>query len=126
LDVTFDFLAHTLDIRTSDDRARTLPLAPRSVADFYDEYTAARRALGVAATIWPKPVEIVTAIPFPDDREHAAYDADAAQRHFRIVLSAARPSLVTIATRWFVKSRSIWNVRVPWGMGDVVRPRDVT
>ncbi len=90
LDVTFDFLAHTLDIRTSDDRARTLPLAPRSVADFYDEYTAALRALGVAATIWPKPVEIVTAIPFPDDRVHAAYDADAAQRHFRIVLSAAR------------------------------------
>jgi hypothetical protein len=90
VDVTFDFLAHTLDIRTSDDQSQTLPLAPRSVADFYAEYMIALRAVGVAATIRPKPVEIVTAIPFPDDRVHAAYDADAAQRHFRILLSTAR------------------------------------
>jgi len=90
VDVTFDFLAHTLDVRTSDDRSRTLPLAPRSVADFYAEYTSALRAVGVEATIRPKPVEVVTAIPFADDRSHAAYDADAAQRLFRILLSTTR------------------------------------
>ncbi|HEY3553948.1 MAG TPA: DUF5996 family protein, partial [Casimicrobiaceae bacterium] len=38
VDVTFDFLAHTLDIRTSDGQSHTLPLAPRSVADFHAEY----------------------------------------------------------------------------------------
>jgi hypothetical protein len=36
------------------------------------------------------PCEIVTAIPFADDHAHQAYDADAAQRHWRILLSTAR------------------------------------
>jgi hypothetical protein len=89
LDVTFDFLAHVLEIRTSDDRARSLPLAPRSVADFYAQYMAALRELDVDVAIHPVPVEIVEAIPFADDRVHEAYDADAAQRHWRILLSAA-------------------------------------
>ena len=41
VDATFDFLAHTLDIRTSDGQSRTLPLAPRPVADFYADYIGA-------------------------------------------------------------------------------------
>jgi hypothetical protein len=90
VDVTFDFLARELVIRTSDDRARSLPLVPRAVADFYAEYASALRALGVAARIHPVPVEVVTAIPFAEDRTHAAYDADAAERYFRILLAATR------------------------------------
>ena len=33
--IDFDFLDHTLFVRTSDGRTRALPLLPRSVADFY-------------------------------------------------------------------------------------------
>src|SRR3989337_2361750 len=34
----FDFLEHSLSVRTSDGVARTLPLTPRPVADFYADY----------------------------------------------------------------------------------------
>ena len=90
LDVTFDFLAHALVIRTSDDKTRSLPLVARPVADFYAEYMGALRALGVDAPIHAVPCEVVTAIPFADDRVHASYDPDAAQRHWRILLAVAR------------------------------------
>jgi uncharacterized protein DUF5996 len=90
IDITFDFLGHALEIRTSDNRARSLPLVARSVADFYAEYMTALHALGIEATIHAVPVEIETAIPFADDRVHAAYDADAARRHWRILLSTTR------------------------------------
>ena len=46
--VDFDFLKHNLSVRTSDGAARTLPLEPRSVADFYADYLGccARSARG--------------------------------------------------------------------------------
>ncbi|HEX5385326.1 MAG TPA: DUF5996 family protein [Gemmatimonadales bacterium] len=88
--VTFDFLDHHLYLRTSDGATAALPLAPRSVAEFYAGYTAALRSLGVDAQIHPVPVEIETAIPFAEDREHAAYDADAAQRWWRALIQADR------------------------------------
>src|SRR3954454_11620583 len=77
LDIEFDFLDHQLVARTSDGDTGTLPLAPRSVAAFYDEYMAMLRSLGVAPRIRPVPVEIADATPFPEDRVHASYDAEA-------------------------------------------------
>src|SRR5438270_6327326 len=38
LEIEFDFIDHQLRARTSDGEARSLPLAPRSVAEFYDKY----------------------------------------------------------------------------------------
>ena len=40
--------------------------------------------------IRPVPVEVETAIPFAEDREHKSYDADAAQRWWRLLLQADR------------------------------------
>ena len=37
LEIEFDFIDHQLVARTSDGEARTMALAPRTVADFYDE-----------------------------------------------------------------------------------------
>src|SRR5260370_10353467 len=45
VDVELDFLAHELVMRTSEGGRRTLPLGPRSVADFYAEYLEALAAL---------------------------------------------------------------------------------
>jgi hypothetical protein len=91
VEVEFDFLAHQLEIRTSEGGRRTLALAPRSVADFYAEYRGALAALGVAVEIWPVPVELPDdALPFAQDRVHAAYDPEAAQRFWRLLLQADR------------------------------------
>ena len=86
----FDFLDHQLYLRTSDGATRAIPLVPQSVADFFAAYQAALRSLDVAVHIMPRPVEVVTAIPFPQDREHASYDADAARRCWRVLVQADR------------------------------------
>ena len=91
VEVEFDFLAHQLEIRTSEGGRRSLALAPRSVADFYAEYRGALAALGVAVAIWPVPVELPgDALPFAQDRVHAAYDPAAAQLFWRLLLQADR------------------------------------
>ena len=88
--IDFDFLAHRLILRTSDGRTEAFPLQPRSVADFYAEVMARLRALGVDIKIGTMPSEIEGAVPFERDREHAAYDADAAQRFWRQLVQADR------------------------------------
>jgi Family of unknown function (DUF5996) len=77
LSLEFDFVDHSLHIVTGHSGSRTIPLGPRSVADFHAAYRDTLRSLGHAVKIWPVPVEIEVAIPFPDDREHASYDPNA-------------------------------------------------
>lgn len=86
----FDFTDHALVLRTSDGALRTLALAPRPVARFYADYMAALQSLGVAPTIMPRPVEVESAIPFAEDLEHAAYDAEAVNRWWRAMAQADR------------------------------------
>ncbi len=83
----FDFIEHKLDIRTSNNETRTLRLAPRSVADFYAEFLEALRSLEVHAKIWAMPVEIPNPIRFDQDRQHASYDPEYAQRFWRILVT---------------------------------------
>lgn len=81
---------------------------PRARARYPDEYrraahTAARRALGrrvlprlccrarcVGVRLLARPVEVVEAVPFTENKEHRAYDPDAVQRCWRILLQADR------------------------------------
>jgi Family of unknown function (DUF5996) len=89
--VDLDFIDHVLALRADDGAERTLSLVPRSVAEFYAEYRAALHALGLDVRFKRRaPVEVETAIPFAEDREHAAYDPDAANRCWRILLQADR------------------------------------
>jgi hypothetical protein len=90
VEIRFDFVDHVLRIETSAGAARELALAPRSVADFHRETMAALRALGVDARVRPYPVELADAIPFERDDVHHAYDADAAQRFWRVLLQVDR------------------------------------
>jgi hypothetical protein len=90
LQIDFDFLQHRLTLRMSDGRSEWLELAPRSVADFYAEVMRRLRALDVDIHIWTMPSEIENAIPFERDREHGAYDRDAAQRFWRQLAQADR------------------------------------
>ena len=90
VEVELDFLDHLLAVRTDGGTVRTLPLAPRSVAEFHREYTAILRSLGVETRARAVPVEVVDAIPFAEDDRHASYDRDAVQRCFRVLVEADR------------------------------------
>ncbi len=85
--VDFDFVGHQLVMRSSSGRSHTIRLYPRSVADFYEEYTRAIEPFGLAPIEWPVPAEIPEPIPFADDTFHAAYDPDAVTRWFQIMAS---------------------------------------
>lgn len=89
-EIEFDFIDHLLVVRTAEGVTRSMPLAPQSVADFFRDYMAMLGSLGIEPKIYPRPVEIVDATPFPDDRVHATYDADAAQRCWRVLTQSDR------------------------------------
>ena len=88
--MTFDLIEHRFVIETSDGTAETVPLEPRAVADFYAELMARLKELGLPVKIWTMPNEIEGAIPFDEDRVHAAYDREKANRCWRILVQAER------------------------------------
>jgi hypothetical protein len=88
--VDFDFLDHRLDIHVSDGSSRSLPLRPRSVADFYQAFMAALEELGIQVQITTNPVEVENTIPFDQDQVHASYDPDYVTRCWRILLQVDR------------------------------------
>src|SRR5262249_23281023 len=85
-----DLVDHRAVFSASDGGRGTVELCPRSVADFYRAVCAALDELELATPIRARPSEIEDAIPFDEDETHRAYDADAAQRFCRAVLSALR------------------------------------
>jgi hypothetical protein len=88
--IDFDFIDHHLLMTTSDGVMHTMALAPRSVADFYQECMALLHTLGIEVVIHAIPDEVEHPIPFADDHTHAAYDAAYAQRFWRILVQADR------------------------------------
>ena len=90
LAITFDFIDHQLVIQTSDGRVERLPLAPRTVAQFYADVMEALQRLGLRVRIWTMPVEIpdpADRIPFERDEAHRSYDPDAANAFWRVLLA---------------------------------------
>jgi len=86
-EIWFDFIDHQLVLQTSGGSRKTLPLAPRTVADFHQEFMGMLRSSGIEVRIWRMPVEIPNPIPFDKDRVHASYDPEAVQKFWRILLS---------------------------------------
>ncbi len=89
-EIAFDLVDHTLDITVSDGSRRQLPLEPRTVADFYAAVMTALGELGLPVRIDERPCEIPNAVPFSQDRAHAAYDAAYARRFWRVLLQVHR------------------------------------
>ncbi len=98
--IEFDFLEHRLVVRASDGAAGTLPLVPRTVAEFYRATMDLLDGMGLPVKIWPMPVEIPAPIRFDRDTVHRSYDPEYVGRLFRIlvrlerVLSACRCQFV--------------------------------
>ena len=89
-ELRFDFLNHELVLQLSDGQVKSLPLFPRSVADFYREFMGMMHSAGIPARIWKMPVEIPNPIPFDQDQVHSSYDAEAARRFWQILVSVDR------------------------------------
>jgi hypothetical protein len=88
LEIEFDFVRHNLLIQTSEGASKSIPLAPRSVAAFYQEFMAALQSLGIDVKIWKMPVEVPNPIAFDKDAEHASYDREYVNRFWRILVLA--------------------------------------
>jgi hypothetical protein len=86
-EVEFDFVAHQLSIRTSEGRGHSIPLFPRSVADFYREYMACLSSLGIKVSIHLTPDEFDDKTPFDQDQHHASYDATQVESFRRILIN---------------------------------------
>ncbi|MFC8178340.1 DUF5996 family protein [Rhodococcus sp. NPDC057297] len=88
LEIRFDFLAHELIFEVTDGSSRRMKLEPRTVADFYSEYTAHLDALKIDVDIVGTPVELPDATPFAEDTVHGSYDAEAVSAFWRSLVSA--------------------------------------
>jgi Family of unknown function (DUF5996) len=84
-EVDFDFIDHNLLIQTSDGTSKAMPLIPRPVADFYQEFMASLRALEIEVTINTLPSEVTNPIHCDLDYEHASYDPEYVNRFWRIL-----------------------------------------
>ncbi|HWC76958.1 MAG TPA: DUF5996 family protein, partial [Blastocatellia bacterium] len=88
--IDFDFVDHQLLIQTSAGATRTVALEPRTVAGFYEEVLNKLGELGLNLTLNTTPSEVVNAIPFEKDLEHASYDAGQANRFWQALVQAHR------------------------------------
>jgi Family of unknown function (DUF5996) len=90
LEFEFDFVAHQLVLRSSSGENRTIPLEPKSVADFYKQVMNCLKDLGVTVAINELPCEVPNPVRFSQDHTHADYDADAAHRFWRALIQIDR------------------------------------
>lgn len=90
VEIVFDLVRHRLVITSTRGPVREMALEPRSVADFHAELMRHLAEIGVDVRIDPRPVEVVESIPFPDDTQHASYDAGMVHDFWRSLVSADR------------------------------------
>jgi hypothetical protein len=89
------------------------------VAEFYRETMAALAELGIEVKIWTTPVEVPEPIPFEEDHEHKAYDAEYAQRFWWVLVQADRV-LTEFRSRFLGK---VSPVHFFWGSFDLAVTR---
>ncbi|WP_433364130.1 DUF5996 family protein [Actinoplanes sp. CA-142083] len=118
-DLEFDFIDQVLRIRRSDGRHREVALEPKPVAAFYAETMAALAGLGIETTMHAVPNEVERAIPFAEDREHHAYDGEAARLFWGQLRQADR--VLTRFRSGFVGKAS--PVHFFWGAMDLAYTR---
>jgi hypothetical protein len=88
--IDFDFIAHELKIQSDEGAATSFPLRPQSVAVFYRRLREEMKKLELEVKIYPKPNEVQDAVPFDRDEVHASYDAEYANRFWRVLLQSDR------------------------------------
>ena len=117
--IEFDLVDHQLLLRPSEGPVRTLPLVPRTVAEFHDRVMALLREMNRPVTIWPVAVELPAPIRLDQDTEHASYDPVQAGRFLRVLLEVER--VLTACRCGFLGKAS--PVHFFWGAFDVAVTR---
>jgi hypothetical protein len=83
-ELAFDFVDHRLVLRTTAGGERSFPLRDGlSVAEFDARLHGLLSTAGVDPAIREEPFGVPMTTPFPDDREHAAYDPEYVVRYWR-------------------------------------------
>jgi len=119
IEVHFDFIHHALEIQTSLGESRSIPLAPRTVAAFYNEFMSALRSLGINAKVWDMPVEVPRPVRFTLDETRSSYDPQYAHRFWQ-VLTTVTPILEKFRAGFLGKSSP---VHFFWGSFDLAVTR---
>ncbi len=121
LEICFDFIDHRLLIETSEGEKRELPLKPQSVAEFYQTLMKTLSQLGMPVGIWTRPCELPPdqTIPFEKDDQHKSYDAEAANKFWRILVWV--DAVLKEFRSGFIGKAS--PVHFFWGSFDLARPR---
>jgi hypothetical protein len=83
--IDLDLVDHALRVRTSDGREDGFALDGLAVADFDARLHRVLAGLGVDVAIREEPFGVPMTTPFPDDREHAAWDRAAVGRYFAVL-----------------------------------------
>lgn len=117
--IDFDFYDHEVKVATTSGGTESVALGARPVASFYADMMDALADLDVETRIWPMPVEIEGAIPFPEDYEHTAYDPEQAQR-FWLALTRIEPVFQLFRGRFVGK---VSPVHLFWGALDLAVTR---
>jgi uncharacterized protein DUF5996 len=117
--IEFDLVDHQLLLRPSEGPVRTLPLVPRTVAEFHDRVMALLREMNRPVTIWPVAVELPAPIRLDRDTEHASYDPAQANRFLHVLLEVER--VLTACRCGFLGKAS--PVHFFWGAFDVAVTR---
>jgi hypothetical protein len=118
-EIRFDFVGHRLVVETATAE-ETFPLVDGlSVAAFDEQLHAALGRLGVDVPIVEKPFGVATTTPFPEDRDHASYDAEAVGR-FWLALDWSAGVLEEFAG-WFCGKQS--SVHLFWHSFDLALTR---
>jgi hypothetical protein len=117
--IDFDFMDHMLRITTSGGRKRSFSLKPMPVADFFAKTMNALRELAIEVSIFTRPVEVVEAVRFEQDRRHESYDPRAVQLFWRAMVHV-EPVLAEFRSRFVGKSSP---VHFFWGAFDMAVTR---
>jgi hypothetical protein len=84
--IAFDLVDHRLVVTTNGGATESFALVDGlSVAEFDERLHASLAGLGIDVAIRESPFGVPMTTPFPADHEHAAYDADAVERFWRIL-----------------------------------------
>jgi hypothetical protein len=88
--IDFDFILHRLRIAVSDGSSAGFPLEPQTVAEFYRRLMSELQRLGLPVRIHNRPNEVADTTPFDQDEAHRSYDAEYANRFWRILFQTDR------------------------------------
>jgi hypothetical protein len=88
--IDFNFIDHALVISADDGSTVRVRLEPQTVADFYRKTMEALKSMEIDVHIHGRPNEVPDPIPFATDEVHRAYDPQAVNRFWRVLVQCDR------------------------------------